>query len=482
MERLGEFLFAGLERRFGALLLGNVAQGGDAAGLVVDLDQAAGNHAGQRLPVLVVDHHGDVVQGLVADHPFNASGAFGRFGPQADLFGGVAQHLLGVPAKYLGKGRVDLDELAAVLAGHADRVGAGLEQAGELFFRAGQALFAFDLVGDVQQGAGHAQRVALFVAVQPGAAFDVARAAVFHLDAIGDLVIAGRAFAQAAIGLAHGAALHFRHAFEKRLEGFVKGHRLKAMQFGRTCRAIEHAAGDVPVPGTQLRRVQGQVQAFLAVLERLFCAFVFAGVDEGAEQIGGTFQFDVLGAEDAVVNFAAAAAKLHFEGHRAAGAAGRRQHLVALLRMDPQAQLQGALVDDLVAWPAEDLLEVLVDLVDPAVGAAGQQDHIGAQVEEGGKALFRVDQRCFPISLAGDLADHPDHLPPAVAVRGHAAVDFQPVQAAVGPADAMAQSLFHRLAIDHRMKRLQGAGAVFHGHQFEVVQVVGQWLVRVEAE
>ncbi|MNE26098.1 hypothetical protein D3C80_1194490 [compost metagenome] len=99
--------------------------------------------------------------------------------------------------------------------------------------------------------------------------------------------------------------------------------------------------------------------------------FALAGVDEGAEQVGGAFQFDVLGTEDAVVNFAAAAAKLHFEGHRAAGAAGRRQHLVTLLRMDPQAQLQGALVDDLVAGPAKDVLEVLVDLEDHAVGAAG---------------------------------------------------------------------------------------------------------------
>jgi hypothetical protein len=35
-------------------------------------------------------------------------------------------------------------------------------------------LFALDLVGDVQQGAGHAQRRALFVAVQPRAAFQVA--------------------------------------------------------------------------------------------------------------------------------------------------------------------------------------------------------------------------------------------------------------------------------------------------------------------
>ncbi|MNH25101.1 hypothetical protein D3C79_850690 [compost metagenome] len=44
---LGELLFTGLERRFGPLLLGYIAQGRDAAGLVVDADQPAGNHTGQ---------------------------------------------------------------------------------------------------------------------------------------------------------------------------------------------------------------------------------------------------------------------------------------------------------------------------------------------------------------------------------------------------------------------------------------------------
>ncbi|MNE26099.1 hypothetical protein D3C80_1194500 [compost metagenome] len=253
VEGLGELLLAGLQRGFGALLLGDVAQGGHAAGLVVDGDQAAGNHAGQGLAVFVIDRHGDIVQGFVANHLFDAPGTFGGLGPQADFFGSVADHVLGVPAESLGECRIDLDELTAVLARHADRIGAGLEQAGEFFFRAGQALLTFNLVGDVEQGAGHAQRVALFVAVQPRAAFDVARGTVFELDAVGDLVVAGRAFAQAAIGLAHSAAFHFRHAFEKRLEGFVKGCWLKAVQLGRTRRAVKHAAGDVPVPGAQLR-------------------------------------------------------------------------------------------------------------------------------------------------------------------------------------------------------------------------------------
>ncbi|MNZ40435.1 hypothetical protein D3C78_579560 [compost metagenome] len=122
----------------------------------------------------MVDHHGDIAQGLFADNPFDAVGAFDRLGPQADLFGGAADHLFGAPAKGLGEGRVDLDELASVLAGYADRVGADLEKAGELLFRGAKAQFALDLLGDVQKGASHAQRVAVLVAVQASAAFDVA--------------------------------------------------------------------------------------------------------------------------------------------------------------------------------------------------------------------------------------------------------------------------------------------------------------------
>ncbi|MNM61380.1 hypothetical protein D3C81_726800 [compost metagenome] len=76
VECLGEFLFTGFKRSLGPLLLGDVAQGRDAAGQVVDGDQAAGYHAGQRLTVFVVDHHRDIVQGFIANHLLDAPGAF----------------------------------------------------------------------------------------------------------------------------------------------------------------------------------------------------------------------------------------------------------------------------------------------------------------------------------------------------------------------------------------------------------------------
>ncbi|MNH07353.1 hypothetical protein D3C79_667440 [compost metagenome] len=114
--------------------------------------------------------------------------------------------------------------------------------------------------------------------------------------------------------------------------------------------------------------------------------------------------------------------------------------------------------------------------------AAGQEDGVGAQVKQRGEALFRVDQRGFTLALARDFANHPDHLGPAVTVMGQAAVDLQPVQATVGPANAMAHGLLHGLAIDHGLERLAGACAVFLGQQVEVVDVAGQRALRVETE
>ncbi|MCY1405513.1 hypothetical protein D9M71_207520 [compost metagenome] len=174
VEGLGEFLFTGLERRFRALLLGDIAQGGDDAGLVADADLAAGNHTSQGLSFLVLDQNGHVVQALFADHLFDSSQAFRRSVPQADFVGAAADHIGGAPAEGLGEAGVDFNELAGVLAGDADRIGADLEQRGEFLFGGHQPLFAFHLISDVEQGAGHAHRHAVVIAVEAGAAFQVA--------------------------------------------------------------------------------------------------------------------------------------------------------------------------------------------------------------------------------------------------------------------------------------------------------------------
>lgn len=90
--------------------------------------------------------------------------------------------------------------------------------------------------------------------------------------------------------------------------------RRQAMQLGGAGRAIEHAGGDVPVPGAQLRRIQGQVEAFLAVLEGLLGYFALCGVQERAEQVSLAVQLHLLCAEGAVVDLAVAGAELHLHG------------------------------------------------------------------------------------------------------------------------------------------------------------------------
>ncbi|MNE93577.1 hypothetical protein D3C80_1914440 [compost metagenome] len=46
----------------------------------------------------------------------------------------------------------------------------------------------------------------------------------------------------------------------------------------------------------------------------------------------------------------------------------------------------------------------------------------------------------------------------------------------------MAHGLLHGLAVDHCLEQLAGARAVFLGQQVEVIDVVGQRALRVEAE
>ncbi|MNO85743.1 hypothetical protein D3C76_771210 [compost metagenome] len=122
----------------------------------------------------MLDEDRDIVQALLADHLFDPLQAFCRGVPQADFVGAAPDHIGGAPAEGLGEAGIDFDELPGVLAGHADRVGADLEQGGEFLFGGHQALFALDLVGDVEQGAGHAQGHAVFIAVEAGAALQIA--------------------------------------------------------------------------------------------------------------------------------------------------------------------------------------------------------------------------------------------------------------------------------------------------------------------
>ena len=150
--------------------------------------------------------------------------------------------------------------------------------------------------------------------------------------------------------------------------------------------------------------------------------------------------------------------------------------------LHPQAQFQRGAADRVLDRPAEQAFEILVGFADQAVFLAGQQDHVRAQVKQRGEAFFRAAQRLFALALVGDFADHANHPRPAVLVRQQAAVDLQPVQAAVGPADAVVHRLLQRRAGDHRMEGANGFRPILRRQQVKVFQVGRQRLPGIEAK
>ena len=153
-----------------------------------------------------------------------------------------------------------------------------------------------------------------------------------------------------------------------------------------------------------------------------------------------------------------------------------------LLRMHPEAQFQGGATNSVLHWPAEQAFEILVGFADQAVFLASQQHHVRTQVEQRGEAFFRAAQRLFALALVGDFTDDADHAWSTVFVRQQAAVDLQPVQAAVGPADAVMHRLFQRGAGDHRVEGANGFRPILWRQQVEVFQIRRQRLPGIEAE
>ncbi|VVN42548.1 hypothetical protein PS682_05594 [Pseudomonas fluorescens] len=173
------------------------------------------------------------------------------------------------------------------------------------------------------------------------------------------------------------------------------------------------------------------------------------------------------------MDLAVAGAKLHLHGDGLALALGGLDQLRALLWVAPQAQVQGSAADGMGQRPTEEHFEILVGFADQTVGLAGQQDHVGAQVKQGGEALFGVAEGVLPFALASGLADHPDHATPPGFIGGEAAIDLQPVVGAVRPLDMVMHGLFERLPRQNGVKGAHHTGAVLGRQQVEVVQVLG---------
>ncbi|MCY1289648.1 hypothetical protein D9M70_387470 [compost metagenome] len=99
------------------------------------------------------------------------------------------------------------------------------------------------------------------------------------------------------------------------------------------------------------------------------------------------------------------------------------------------------------------------------------------------EALLAVLQGLLLGALACDVADHADHASAAVA-RGllQAAADLQPVQRAIGPANAMAHGTLGFATVEHFAEQPQYFDAVFLGDQLNVFHRLPQWAVGVQAE
>ncbi len=284
MKRLGELGLAGSQRRLGLLPQGDVAEGGDDAELPIDTNETAGHHAGNWHAVAGAELGFDAVQMLFSPQLLIEHLSLRIVLPEADFRRGVPDDLACRPSEGLGEAGIDLQKGAVADARQAYRIGAALEECGELGFRCGQVLLAEHPLGDVHDDPGHAQGRASFVAIEPGGAFQMTYRTVLQPCLIGDLVIASLAFHEFAIGLAHPAAVFGQDAGEELLERAVIRAFGDALQFSGACRGVQGVAGDMPVPGSQFHRVQRQAEAFLAVLQLLRLEMLGADVAHQANQ------------------------------------------------------------------------------------------------------------------------------------------------------------------------------------------------------
>ncbi|MNQ57229.1 hypothetical protein D3C85_713760 [compost metagenome] len=410
MEGLGELLLAGLERRLGLLARGDVAEGGGDAELALDADEAAGHHTGQQAAITGQEARLDVVQALVAQQLAEQLPALLGLGPEIHLGAAAADDLLRLPAEHVAEAGVDLDEYTVADTRDADGVGAGLEQGDELFFRGREALLAAHPFADVHEDAGHPQRPAQLVAIELGGAFQVVHLAVGEARAIGHLVLVAAPLQQFLVGAAHALPVFFRHADEEVAELTLEGFLGQAVQGRGTSRSVEGGVGDMPVPGAEVGGLQRQVEALLAFLQGLVLGALAGDVAGGQHQAGVAVQLDLLAVEQADTAAAVPVAQVHFQLAQAADLLQDVEHRLALPRVFPYAQVEGAAADGLVLAPAELALEAGVDLDEAAAGAIGDHHRLGRAAERLGELLLALAQGVLGALALGGVEEGADQV------------------------------------------------------------------------
>src|SRR5690606_24503229 len=235
--------------------------------------------------------------------------------------------------------------------------------------------------------------------------------------------------------------------------------------------------------GHRIRRVhEGLGELFLAGAQRVFRALALTGVEEGAEQQAIALQFDVLTRQHTVENLACTGAQLYFLNYRLAAQRRLLTQLFALAGMHPDVQSMGRVANNFVGVPAKGMSEVLIDLDDLAAVEAYQHHDVGAQAEQTGEAFLGGAQRFGTLLLGGDIANHAEHAWLTVGLALQAAGDLQPVQASIGPADAMAQSVGNLFAPENGAELCQDLCAFLFGNQLHVMQLPGHRAIGVETK
>ena len=84
------------------------------------------------------------------------------------------------------------------------------------------------------------------------------------------------------------------------------------------------------------------------------------------------------------------------------------------------------------------------------------------------------------MALLSDFADDAHHARLFIRAGDHTAAYFQPVQAAIGPADAMMQALLQRRALAHRLEGALGFGPVVKWQFRQLLKVARQRVMRVK--
>ncbi|QVM88994.1 hypothetical protein I0D68_18295 [Pseudomonas lalucatii] len=147
--------------------------------------------------------------------------------------------------------------------------------------------------------------------------------------------------------------------------------------------------------------------------------------------------------DQVVADLSVAADQAGLQGAQAAVLPQGVQELLAVRRVQPEAQGQGAAAHGLGPAPAELAFEAGIDLDEAPAGLLGDHHAVRGVVEGPGELLLAgaAGRARAVLPLGADHANDARRISGAVIVPVRAAADLQPVQAAVRPASTMAHGL-----------------------------------------